>query len=396
MNEGNNAPVDDTRLARLLAFVERDPGNPLLLADTLALALQQRSAAAATAIAGKAAALPQWPAPLAAQLCLHYLRAGDPQRALQAGQQARASGAATPANDINTAWAAFLCGEYANAAECIHAAHPHAADCPPDINLLCARALHQLGKTAQARARLATTPAGRSAEDRLLADYLGARALITLDDGDAAAALNDASAALAIDAQQRDGLLAAAEAHKEGGDFTAAHAVCERLLALHPGAGRGWAVLAQVQLARLALAEAERCAREATALLPAHVGSWHLLGWACLLRGDSNGARSAFAAALPLERGFADTHGALAAVEFLAGNTTAGERLLKRAQRLDADSAGVQFARFLQLQATAGNEAARQFLDASLARPAPAAGAPLRELVAARAHALLAGGRTPP
>ena len=252
--------------------------------------------------------------------------------------------------------------------------------------------MHHLGETAQARVRLAAMPAGAPG-DGLLAEWLGTRALITLDDGDAAAALADAKAALVIDAQQRDALLAAAEAHKENADYASAQAACAELLAGHPGTGRGWSVLAQVHLANLALADAERCARAATALLPAHVGSWHVQGWACLLRGDTDSARAAFAAALPLERGFADTHGALAAVEFLAGNTAEGERLQKRAQRLDADSAGVQFARFLQLQATAGNEAARRFLDATLARPAPATGAPLRELVAARAHALLAGGR---
>lgn len=393
MNQPDESAAD-ARLARLLAFMECDPRNPLLLADALALALWRHDEAAATAVEERAAALPQWPAALAAQLCLHYLRSGDPQRALHAGRQALSSVDVSPANAINTAWAASLCGEYATAVACVLAVHQQPADCPPDINLLCARALHHLGETAQARARLSTTP-GRESGDRLLAEYLGTRALIALDDGDATAALNDAEAALALDAQQRDALLAAAEAYKEGGDFAAAQSACESLLACHPGAGRGWSVLAQVQLANLALADAERCAREATALLPEHIGSWHVLGWACLLRGDTAAARAAFASALPLERGFADTHGALAAVEFLAGNTLEGERLLKRAQRLDADSAGVQFARFLQLQATAGNDAALQFLDASLARPAPASATPLRELVAARAHALLAGGRPP-
>lgn len=381
------ADAREARLARLLGFLDADRGNALLINDALALAIDLRRMDAAETIAGMAAALPACPPSLAANLCLFFLYEGKPDLALTAGRQALA--APSVPNNLNTALAAFRCAEYAETVRLIEQVFPEPSQCPPDANLLCARALHHLGETERALARLNQPADTLELKSQQMAEYLGVRALIAVDNGDAEDAVADARTALQLDDQQGDALLALAEALKDLGEYGQARDVYQTLSAIRPQMGRAWSGLAQVHLASMSLAEAEDCALRATKHMTDHIGTWHVLGWTKLIRGDLPGARIAFDASLPLERGFADTHGALAAVEFMEGNNNEGERRLKVAERLDAASAAVQFARFLKLLAAKDSDAARAFFEATLDSKAPGSNATLRSLVEARARSLL-------
>lgn len=386
-------PIADDRqlrLIRLLGFLDSDRGNDVLMSDALSLAIELRHFPAAESIVTLASLLPKRTPALNANLCLYHLIAGQPDAALNAGREAHGAGLRSAAHNTNTAWAAFRCGCHAEAVARLDDVFPDPRTTPLDVNLLRARALHHLGKLASARESLSRPSSHEDVPAAQRAELAGLRALIAIDMGDTDNALAHAREALAEDAHQSDALLALGDALKELGDFGNARTAFELLTTLRPDTGRAWSGLAQVHLSGLQFAQSEHCAQRATAHMPNHIGTWHVLGWARLLQGNCDGAREAFSASLPLERGFADTHGALAAVEFSAGRREQAEQHLKVAERLDRHSAAVQYAAFLKLLTTQGADTARAFLAQQLDSNPAGATSTLRELVNARAQELLA------
>jgi Tfp pilus assembly protein PilF len=114
-----------------------------------------------------------------------------------------------------------------------------------------------------------------------------------------------------------------------------------------------------------------------------HVGSWHVLGWTYLLLGDLTNAEKTFQRALELNRNFSETHGSLAAVTALRGDSATAQRYMEVAQRLDPVCLSAQFTRSVLAGRAGDDDKARRIVLKALARltinPAMAAAAGLSE-----------------
>ena len=81
--------------------------------------------------------------------------------------------------------------------------------------------------------------------------------------------------------------------------------------------------------------------------MPGHAGSWHGLAWTQLLLGDLVEAERLLDHALEVDRGFAETHGALAVVYARTGRRTMAQEALRRSRGLDPDGFAAQYAQAL-------------------------------------------------
>src|SRR5207342_527942 len=87
----------------------------------------------------------------------------------------------------------------------------------------------------------------------------------------------------------------------------------------------------------------------AVVTMPDHIGTWHALAWAQLLLGDIDAAAGSYQQAYDLDRNFADSHGGLALIHALRGETDAAEQAVKRALRLSPQCATALYAKSLLL-----------------------------------------------
>lgn len=368
------AQTDTARLQRLRGYLQQDPRNATLLADALGSALQLRDHDAAAALAAHAEQLQVLSPTLAAQLCVHHLQSGNVSSALDYGRAALAQGADSPAMRYNTAWAAHLCGAFDESLQHLLQAFPQASAGTLDACILVARNLHHLDRCDEASARLTAVLQQQddATSDALRAEALGLRALLASDVGNRDAARSDARLALALLPGQADALLALADTQKEDGDFPAAAGNYTRAVQGQAHCPRGWSGLAQIHLAELSLDDAETCAQTAVAQMGEHIGSWHVLGWIHILKGNTGAARTAFDNAMTLDRNFADTHGSLAVLDAMAGDRTEAQRRIRVAERLDRQSLALQYARLLLLQQDEDADGSRALVRDVLARQAPA------------------------
>jgi len=83
--------------------------------------------------------------------------------------------------------------------------------------------------------------------------------------------------------------------------------------------------------------------------MPNHIGTWHVLAWTQLLLADIDAAELSYNKAFELDRNFADSHGGLALIHALKGQTDFAEQSIKRALRLNPDCATAMYAKSILL-----------------------------------------------
>jgi len=172
-------------------------------------------------------------------------------------------------------------------------------------------------------------------------------ALALLDAGDADGAarmstIGRASGGVQSEFDIVDGTLALARA-----DIAAALTYLTRVAHDPQAQGRARSGIGAAHLFGGDLAVALPALEAACAALPAHIGTWQLLGWCRLLGRDLAGAEAAFDHAMALNRNFGDNHGALAAVYALRGQLALATETADKALRLDPESWSARYARMV-------------------------------------------------
>lgn len=223
---------------------------------------------------------------------------------------------------------------------------------------------HHLGLLSEAAA-VADANSAPALADPLLA---GTYALLYLDKAQPETAAKWAKAALAVDPQCVDALTVQGTLCMASGETNGARASFESVRALAPGTGRAWIGLGTIALLQQDFTRALGYLEPGVKLMPAHVGSWHVLAWAYLLSGDRTNAERAFQEALALNRNFAETHGGLAAVAALRGDGAAAQRALETALRLDPACLSAQFARSVLAGQAGEGTKAREIVVTTFAR----------------------------
>lgn len=116
-------------------------------------------------------------------------------------------------------------------------------------------------------------------------------------------------------------------------------------LKISPSDGRAWSVQAFVQLLTGQFVLARQSFANALATMPQHIGTWHGQGWTEIQLGDLDAALVSFETALALDRNFAESHGGLAVVFALQGNTLQANEQIELAERLDRSNVTGRYAR---------------------------------------------------
>jgi Tfp pilus assembly protein PilF len=148
-------------------------------------------------------------------------------------------------------------------------------------------------------------------------------------------------------------------------------------LQLAPANARAYIGLGTLALLENDLQQAKAHLLRGVELMPGHVGSWHVLAWTHLMSGEIDLAELRFRHALELERNFAETHGALAAIAALRGDRAASERGIEVALRLDPQSLAARFAQSVLVGQAGDPAAARKIIKRTVARLSPQDGSML-------------------
>nr|WP_242524036.1 tetratricopeptide repeat protein [Microbulbifer salipaludis] len=234
----------------------------------------------------------------------------------------------------------------------------------PEVLILKGRAYHHLGELPHAVETLEAAIAEKAEPQTC-----GLLALVYNDAGNRERAIELAGGVLQEEPHQFEALLAMADAYTALQSYTEAASWCDLGLREYPCVGRFWTVKGQLQLAEFDFNEARVSFTRAVELMPEHIGTWHLLGWCEVLRGDLDAALHAFEQALELNRNFAESHGGLAVVNALQGNWDVVQRASKRALGLDSGNLSGRYAQALYFEHRGQVGAAEQLRQKLFATP---------------------------
>lgn len=365
------ASPPSTRLEQLETYLREDPLNPYLLADACdeALAVGELVLASTHLRAAEDSKLDDLPWRFRRSR-VAMARREWPQAA-EALEAARELAGEHPVIGHDLAFVRFRMGDYA---ACRSAAAPwvrmfREAELEPDLHdalqVLWLRACHRLGSLDEAAQWIAE----QKQAGTLRPCAAGIGSLMALDRGDFAEARSLADQALQAGLRQMEALVARASVWLAERNPRAAEQLLRNAIALHEEDGRAWSALGLARLQQGDALQARAHFERATGLIAGHVGTWHGLGWSCLLLQDIPSALSAFHQALDLDRNFAESHGAMGLAFLLSGRGQEAESYLQVAERLDRHNATGRYARAIQQGQLGDAEAVRALAMRLLDRP---------------------------
>lgn len=215
-----------------------------------------------------------------------------------------------------------------------------AASADPALQVLWLRNLHQWG---------ALDEAWKWAQDQRAAGALtvsaaGVASLIAVDSGDLNAALALSDLALTQEPAHMEALVARASVALAQRQPALARELVARALVRNPSDGRAWSASGFAEMLDLKIERAHQHFEQALLWMPMHIGTWHGMGWACVMLKDLVGARRAFESALTLDRNFSESHGGLAVVLALSGEAALAQEYIELAMRLDKANLSARYA----------------------------------------------------
>lgn len=367
-NSRNSLRESESRLRRLLEFLDADPDNLTLIADAASAAFDGGNLTTALSLLDRYRVLADFP-PMLVNLdglvALRSSRLGDAAAAFDA---LLAAGVTDPSVRFNRAWVHALHGEHEQALALLD---DDAVAVTPRAAALKVQMLHHLGRIEDALA------AGHGLAERFPGneDLLGALSVVAMDADDLAlAAFYADQAGGSADALTTRGLVALNE--DRAGD---AMALFDDALARHPDAARAWLGKGLGLIATGQVSQGTAALQRGAEIFGDHLGSWIAVGWTQFIAKDLKGARATFEKALLLDENFAESHGGLAVLDIAEGNLDGGKRRSEIALRLDKQCFGGMLARMLLQEAKGNAAAAQRTWERALDMPAGANGKTLAQ-----------------
>jgi tetratricopeptide (TPR) repeat protein len=342
-------------LTRLLGYLESDPRNPELLSDAVDAALSNGDLDQAEALNARLAELRPEDDGAAYHVGLIAMRRGNFATAARAMAALRQH-MDTPAVRFNLAWSKAMLGEKAEALELLDA---ETVDAIAAAAMLRVQIIHENGEFDEAYA-LAKQMLTVHPDDQGL---LAAVATLATDMEDMALAKQCAEAA----GDHPEGLAVSALIEMEAGRFGDARQLYDRALAVRDHNPRAWIGRGLTALLDRDPAEAARDIDRGAQQFGDHIGSWIAAGWAHCLAGDRDAARQRFEHALAIDPNFAESHGSLAAIDVLTGDTASAKRRVVTALKLDRDCFSAALAQMLL--SNGDPEAAKAIVDRAMTAP---------------------------
>ena len=213
------------------------------------------------------------------------------------------------------------------------------------------------------------------------AGVAGVYALAYLDANSMPQAAKWAARALAANPDSIDGLVVQGTVNAARMHVAHAREDFERALQLDSRNGRAWIGLGTLALMDRDFKLAQSHLRRGLEALPDHIGSWHVLAWAHVMCSELDAAGEIFERTLEMNRNFAETHGGLASVAALRGQTQAAERAIATALRLDANCLSARFAQSVLLTRAGDPQAGRTLVRTTLTGLSPQDGSLLSRII---------------
>lgn len=365
-----NASGQQETLARLLGYLESDPGNPALLRDCAAAAMAAGDAAVADDCYARLEQIAGLTESDASAAGLAAMQSGQQARAIGLFETLAAVHPDDPAIRFNLAWSLALDRQYDRAETLLDDATVAAL---PQAAMLDLQLLHERGDFDGAAEKLRPYLAAHG-------DYapLQAAASVLAMDLDEEALARQAAIA---GGDHPDALTTLGTLTLGDGDAAEAQALLERAMAQNPASPRTWIGLGLANLSLGATADALQQIDHGAALFEDHLGSWIAAGWAHLIAGDRDVAAARFQRAMALDDNFPECHGSQATIEALAGDFEAARRSIAVAFRLDRQCFSAAFAQMLVASAEGDASKASRILERALDQPLDDQGRTLRQLL---------------
>ena len=324
MGASNDPANPQSRLARLLSYVERDPGNLQLIADAADAALEEGEPETTAQLLERHAAISPLPPPLRNLQGLAALNCGRFEDASQVFAALHAENPDDPAIRVNLAWCKAMACDHEAASALLDDA---SVESVPRAAALKVQTLHHLGRLEEALA-WGRRCAELHPDDE---DLMSALALVAMDAEDAELARHYAARA----GDSHEGLATLGMLALNEGEIEGSLELFDRALHAYPASarallGRGLGLLTKGDPAAAA-AHIDRSAE----IFGDHVGSWVASGWAHFINGDYRSARASFERALAADDTFAECHGGLAVVDIAEGEVERARGRVEVALRLD-------------------------------------------------------------
>lgn len=311
------------RLDTLMGFLDQDPDNPRLLADTIEAALAASEPGRARVLIDRLGELRPGSFDAGYFAATLAMVERDFQRACDLLDPLVDAGA-PPNARFNLAWSKAMVGIKDRALELLDA---ETTATIPAAAMLRMQLLHE----------------GEHFEEAL---EFGKSAL-ELFPGDAG--LNSALATLALDledlelarqctargGEHPEALAALGMLEMHDGDPGTALSTFERSLAIRQHNPRAWIGLGLAKLAGQDAAAAALDLDRGAQQFGDQIGSWIAAGWAHYLAGEVDAAAQRFERALAIDHNFAESHGSLAVIDAARGDNESARRRMQTALRLD-------------------------------------------------------------
>jgi tetratricopeptide (TPR) repeat protein len=368
----SSARSSELRLRRLIGFLDHDPTNLQLLADTAAAALDEGDCEQAAKLIDRYAQAAALPPSLLNLRGLVAIERGDFGSAASQFEALLADRPDDVALRFNLAWCKGMEKDYAGASALLDET---AAGASAQAALLKTHVLHHLGELEDALA-WGLGLAKRYADDQPL---MGALAAVAID----AEALGLAEYYAARSGGDHDGLAARGVLRLGEDRFEDALALFDQALDAYPGNARADLGKGMVLLVKGDAESASAHIDRAAALFDHHLGSWVAAGWAHYIRGDYATSRARFERALAIDDTFSEIHGGLAVLDVVEDHLQSARQRTEIALRLDRKCFSAALAKSLLLSRAGDASSAKRVVDIALNVPIGQGGRTISQAVIA-------------
>jgi tetratricopeptide (TPR) repeat protein len=345
-------------LERRLLFLEQDPDNPALLADTAMAAFEADAFNLCAELIDRLEVAAELSPSLLNLKGLTALARSEFDQASIVFETLRAKGHDDAAIRFNLAWSRAMTGDFAAADELLDEAAIAVSPRGPALKI---HAMHHLERYEDALA-LGHRLVKLYPDDRAL---MGALATLAMDAEETDLARSYAERA----GDDPEGLAALGMLALGDQDAQVSAGLFDNAIAQAPQNPRAWIGKGLALLATGEPASAAEAIDRGAGLFGDHLGSWIASGWAHFISGANDQARQSFERALEIDPNFAESHGGLAVLEMVAGRTERARKHSEIALRLDRQSLGGALAKSMLLQAEGKNMAAERIREIALSMP---------------------------
>ena len=367
-----NTPSQSSELDMLLGYLEQDPTNASLLADTVQAALDAGEIDTADNLIHRLAEMPSSGQQVKSLAALSAMHKQSFTEAARLYGELLADHPNDPNIRFNLAWCRSKLEDYEGALELLDTPTTSVS---PEASRLKVLALHVLGRFDEA-AEFARAAMEQFPDHRNLA---AATSVLALDVEDVELAFQAARVA----GDHPDGLTSLGTLLLGEAETDQAEQLFDRALAAHDQSPRAWIGKGLAQLSRGDNpAEVAQSLDRGADLFKSHLGSWIAAGWAWLVAGNAQAAKARFEQTLEIDPNFSETHGSLAVISIQEGNVDQAKQQVRTALKLDPNSFSGRLAQAMLLAGAANSERATDILKQALTTPIAADGQTIVQMMA--------------